>query len=101
MVSRILGFVSHVTRHVGGSIEVEFFDFEQNKILTFPNSNDELPRDIVTSLADSLGRNLWAKIEYRDGKLESVSFEEYNFQKDVYRLREKLNRVWKGYLERV
>jgi hypothetical protein len=98
--NRVLGFVTHVTQRVNGLTEIEFFDFERNVIVTLSNSRGGLPDKIASALADSLARNLWVKIEYERGKLSRVSFEEYNFQKDVYGLREKLEKVWKGYLER-
>ena len=100
MGDNILGFVSHVTRYVDGRIEIEFFDFEKNQVITFSNEKDGIPFDLLLALADSLSRNIWVKIEYENGKVASVSFEEYNFQKDVYKLKEKLDKVWNGYVER-
>lgn len=100
MAKGVIGFVFHVTRHVGGKIEIDFFDMEKERKITYSNLKKELPQDIANALADSLGRNLWVKIDYEKGKVKSVSFEEYNFQKDVYKLKQKLEKVWKGYLER-
>lgn len=43
---------------------------------------------------DSLGRNLWAKIHFdKKGIATEVSLEEYDFQKDVYGLKEKLGKL--------
>lgn len=100
MTQSVLGFVFHVTRHLDGNIEIDFFDFEKEEKLTY-STKDGLPREIASALADSLGRNIWTKIDHKDGKLASVSFEEYNFEKDSFKLRKKLEKVWKGYLERV
>lgn len=96
----MLGFVFHVTRYSNGDIETEFFDMEKNDKVTYSTKNG-LPRETALALADSLGRNIWTKIESENGKVTSVSFEEYNFEKDFFKVREKLERVWKGYLERV
>ena len=90
-----------MTRHIDGKIEMDFFDMEKEEKITYSNSKGELPQDIAVALADSLSRNIWVKIDYKSGKIKKVSFEEYNFQKDIYKLKEKLERVWKGYLERV
>jgi hypothetical protein len=104
LAERVLGFVTHVTRYIHGRIEIEFFDFEKEKIVTYnylgQSGENDLPESLANALADSLGRNIWVKIEYEHGKLLSVSFEEYNFQKDVYKLKEKLEKAWPGYLER-
>lgn len=89
-----------MTKYTDGKIEIEFFDIDKNAIMTFGNARDGLPQDLAVSLADSLARNIWVKIDYENGKVGSISFEEYNFSKDAYRLKEKLERVWKGYLER-
>jgi hypothetical protein len=104
---RTLGFVTHVTRHVSERIEIEFFDFEKEKIITFSSfgenatSENTLTHALALALADSLSKNIWAKIDYENGKIASISFEEYNFHKDVYKLKEKLDKAWPGYLERV
>lgn len=100
MSRSVHGFVTHVSGYMDGNVEIEFFDFEKSKIVTFSNVKEGLPKDIVDALADSLARNIWVKIDYENAKASCVSFEEYNFQKDIYKLKEKLEKVWNGYLER-
>ena len=52
------------------------------------------PKEIAQALFDSLGRNLWAKIHFnKKGIATEVSLEEYDFQKDVYGLKEKLGKL--------
>jgi hypothetical protein len=43
LVDDVLGFVSHVTRYVDERIEVEFFDFEKDKIAKFSNDKERMP----------------------------------------------------------
>ena len=99
MTESIHGFVFHVTRFVNGHIELDFFDIDKNEKVTY-STERELPVDIARALSDSLGRNIWTKIDLDNKTIVSVSFEEYNFANDIYKLREKLDKVWPGYLER-
>jgi hypothetical protein len=101
MMKRVLGFVFHSTRHSDGNIDIEFFDFENNEKVDY-STTDGMPKELAIALADSLGRNIWTRIDYDgDNRIASVSFEEYNFEKDSFGLRKKLDKVWQGYLERV
>ncbi len=101
LTRRVVGFVFHTTRHSDGNIDIEFFDFENNSRLEYSTS-DGLPRDVAVALADSLGRNIWTRVDYdEENKIAAVSFEEYNFEKDSFELRKKLEKVWPGFLERV
>ena len=86
MTESIHGFVFHVTRFVNGRIELDFFDIDKNEKVTY-STEREIPLDIGRALADSLGRNIWTKIDLDNKTIVSVSFEEYNYVNDVYKLR--------------
>jgi len=95
----IIGFVFHVTKYDNGNIEIGFYNKDNNSADNYSTDMSragKLPKEIAQTLAGTLGCNIWAKIHFnKKGIATKVGLEEYNFEKDIYGLKEKLGRLVK------
>jgi ribulose 1,5-bisphosphate carboxylase large subunit-like protein len=90
------GFVFHATKHANGNIEIGFYDKDKDSVVTYSTNSKkgQLTKELARTLADTIARNIWVKIHVnRKGRIIEVSTEEYDFEKDVYRLKEKLSKL--------
>jgi ribulose 1,5-bisphosphate carboxylase large subunit-like protein len=96
MEGDVHGFVFHATRHANGNIEIGFYDKDKDSAVTYSTKPKEgqLTKELARALADTIAQNIWVKIHLnKKGKITKVSTEEYDFEKDIYRLKEKLRRI--------
>nr|AFK24896.1 hypothetical protein Josef01_05d18_48 [uncultured archaeon] len=97
MGKNIVGFVFYVIKFDNGDIEIGFYNKDSDSADNY--STDEsrgrkLSKEIAQTLADTLGRNIWAKIHFNEkGAATKVELEEYDFEKDVHRLKQKLSKL--------
>ena len=89
-----IGYVYRIVKHANGDVEIGFYDLEKNSADSYSTVGGAFPKEIAHTLAATLGRNVWAKIEFDDkGAAVSVGLEEYNFDKDVKGLKKKLRKL--------
>lgn len=96
MGSTAIGYVYHVTKLASGDLEIRFYDSEKNTADTYSTVGGRFSKELAHTLAATIGRNVWAKIEFDDGGgAVKVGLEEYDFDKDVKGLKRKLARLVK------
>ena len=77
-------------------MEIGFYNLEKNAVENYSTAGGEFSKEIAHALAASLGRNVWAKIDFDDrGAAISVELEEYDFAKDGKGLKRKLRKLVK------
>lgn len=78
----VSGYVSKVKRYTNGEIDIGFFsDDEEIELHYFINSTKggSLTREIANALADTLGHNIWAEIQFNDENIAtSVELQEFD-----------------------
>lgn len=89
-----IGYVYRIVKHANGDVEIGFYNLESNTADTYSTVGGGFSKEIAHTLAATLGRNVWAKIEFDSrGVAVSVGLEEYDFEKDVKGLKKKLRKL--------
>lgn len=88
-------FVFHVTIYASGNIEIGFYDKDEDSVVTYSTKPKEGHLEVLArTLADTLAQNIRVKIHVdKKGRITEVSTEEYDFEKDMHRLKERLARL--------
>jgi len=93
-MSSAIGYVYRIVKYASGDVEIGFYNLEKNKIENYSTMGGGFSKEIAHTLAATLTRNVWAKIEFDDkGAATKVGLEEYDFAKDVKAMKKKLGKL--------